>query len=135
MQVFGDRSSGNCYKVELMCSILKIDHNWVEIDVLAGETQKTIFRKLKPDGKIPLVTLHDGNSLAESNAILGFLAEGTPWMPSAGIARVKTYESLFLNNIATNPISLLRVLFSITKTCLPNVSQSISSIKLMEHTR
>ena len=135
MQVFGDRSSGNCYKVELMCSILKIDHDWVDIDVLAGETQKTIFRKLNPNGKIPLVTLHDGNTLAESNAILGFLAEGTPWMPAAGIARAKTYEWLFLNNIATNPISQLRVLSSITKTCLPNVSQSISSVKLMEHTR
>jgi glutathione S-transferase len=103
MQVFGDRSSGNYYKVELMCSILKIDHDWVDIDVLAGETQKTIFRKLNPNGKIPLVTLRDGNTLAESNAILGFLAEGTPWMPSAGIARAKTYEWLFFEQYSHEP--------------------------------
>ena len=95
MQVFGDRSSGNCYKVELICSILKIDHDWVDINVLAGDTQKTLFRKLNPTGKIPMLTLHDGNTLAESNAILGFLAEGTPWLPPSGIERAKTYEWLF----------------------------------------
>ena len=95
MQVFGDRSSGNCYKVELICSILKIDHDWVDINVLAGDTQKTLFRKLNPNGKIPMLTLHDGNTLAESNAILGFLAEGAPWLPPSGIERAKTYEWLF----------------------------------------
>ena len=65
LQVFGDRSFGNCYKIELFCSILKIDHDWLDIDVLAGDTHKAVFRKLNPNGKIPFVTLHDGNTLAE----------------------------------------------------------------------
>ena len=92
MQVVGDRSSGNCYKIELFCSILKIDYDWVDIDVLAGDTHKAVFRKLNPNGKIPFVTLHDGNTLAESNANLGFLAEGIPWLPPSGIKRAKTYD-------------------------------------------
>ena len=71
MQVFGDRSSGNCYKIELFCSILKIDQDWVDIDVLAGDTLKAVFRKLNPNGKIAFATLDDGNTLAESNAIFG----------------------------------------------------------------
>ena len=103
MQVFGDRSSGNCYKIELFCSILKIDHDWVDIDVLAGDTHKAVFRKLNPNGKIPFVTLHDGNTLAESNAILGFLAEGTPWLPPSGIKRAKTYEWLFFEQYSHEP--------------------------------
>jgi len=49
------------------------------------------------------VTLHDGNTLAESHAILGYLAEGTPWMPSAGIARAKTYEWLFFEQYSHEP--------------------------------
>lgn len=97
MQVFGNRSSVNCYKIELFCSILKIDHDWVDIDVLAGDTHKAFFRKLNPNGKIPFVTLHDGNTLAQSNAILGFLAEGTPWVAPSGIKCAKTYEWLFFD--------------------------------------
>lgn len=71
MQVSGDRLSGNCYKIELFCSILKIDQDWVDIDVLAGDTHKAVFRKLNPNGKIAFATLDDGNTLAESNAIFG----------------------------------------------------------------
>ena len=74
---------------------MKIDHDWVDIDVLVGDKHKAVFKKLNPNGKIPFVTLHDGNTLAESNAILGFLAEGTPWLPPSGIKRAKTYEWLF----------------------------------------
>ena len=53
--------------------------------------------------KIPFVTLHDGNTLAESNAILGFLAEGTPWLPPSGIKRAKTYEWLFFEQYSHEP--------------------------------
>lgn len=120
MQVAGDRLSGNCYKIELFCSILKIDHDWVDIDVLAGDTHKAVFRKLNPNGKIAFVTLHDGNTLAESNAILGFLTEGTPWLLPSEIKHAKTYEWLFSNNTATNPLSPLHGLFSIIKKFLPN---------------
>ena len=50
---------------------MKIDQDWVDIDVLAGDTHKAVFRKLNPNGKIAFVTLHDDNTLAESNAIFG----------------------------------------------------------------
>ena len=76
---------------------------------------KPSSKKLNPNGKIPFVTLNDGNTLAEANAILGFLAAGTPWLPTLGIKPAKTYEWFFSNNTVMNPLSPLRGLFSIIK--------------------
>ena len=135
MQVFGDRSSGNCYKIELFCSILKIDHDWVDIDVLAGDTHKAVFRKLNPNGKIPFVTLHDGNTLAESNVILGFLAEGTRGFLHQGSNAPKHMSGCFSNNTVTNPLSRWRGLFSIIKKCLPNAWRNIKNVMFMGRMR
>ena len=65
--------------------------------MLWQEIRLAIFRKLNPNGKIPFVTLHDGNTLAESNAILGF------WPATSGIKRAKTYEWLFFEQYSHEP--------------------------------
>lgn len=70
---------------------------------MAGDTHKAVFKKLNPNGKIPFVTLNDGNTLAEADAILGFLAAGTPWLPTLGIKRAKTYEWLFFEQYSHEP--------------------------------
>ena len=135
MQVFGDRSSGNCYKIELFCSILKIDHDWVDIDVLAGDTHKAVFRKLNPNGKIPFVTLQDGNTLAESNAILGFLAEGTPWLPPSRIKRAKTYEWLFFEQYSHEPFIAVARFIHYYQKCLQNAWRNIKNAMCMGRMR
>lgn len=74
MKVFGDIQSGNCYKIKLLTSLLEIEHEWIEVDILAGETQTESFLKMNPNGKIPLLESDDGTYISESNAILNYLA-------------------------------------------------------------
>lgn len=60
MKIYGDMQSGNCYKVKLLASILEIEHEWVDVDILARETQTELYLKKNPNGKIPLLELEDG---------------------------------------------------------------------------
>lgn len=57
MKIYGDTKSGNCYKVQLVCHLLNIDHQWIDVDILAGDTQSDEFLKKNPNGKIPLLEL------------------------------------------------------------------------------
>ena len=65
MKIYGDIQSGNCYKVKLVCALLDINHDWIEIDILAGDTKKPEFLEKNPNGKIPLLELADGRYLSE----------------------------------------------------------------------
>src|SRR4051794_20754238 len=79
--------SGNGYKVRLLLARLGIDYRLVEKDILKGETRAAEFLALNPNGKIPLLMLEDGTPLAESGAILVWLAEGTPFWPATRLER------------------------------------------------
>jgi len=70
VKIYGDIQSGNCYKIKLLTSLLDIKHEWIHVDILAGETRTKEFLSKNPNGKIPLVELNDGRCLSESNAIL-----------------------------------------------------------------
>lgn len=74
---YGDSISGNCYKLKLAAGQLGIPYDWREIDILAGDTRTREFLRLNPNGKVPIMVLPDGRVVAESNAILWFLAEGS----------------------------------------------------------
>ena len=84
IQLFGDSISGNCYKLQLACSQLGIEHDWHETDIMAGESRSETFLEMNPNGKVPLAKLPDGRCLAESNAILSYLADGSEL---AGVGR------------------------------------------------
>lgn len=77
MKIYADIQSGNCFKIKLLTSLLDIDHEWVEIDIMANETLTESFLCKNPNGKIPLLELDDGRCISESNAILNYLAAGT----------------------------------------------------------
>jgi glutathione S-transferase len=76
IEIYGDSISGNCYKLQLACAQLDVDYRWHEIDILAGESRTDKFLAMNPNGKVPLLKLPDGRCLAESNAILFYLANG-----------------------------------------------------------
>jgi len=79
--VYGDSLSGNCYKIKLLCALLDIDMNWVEVDILAGTTKTPEFLALNPNAKIPVLVTEDDKVLSESNAILYYLAKDTLFFP------------------------------------------------------
>lgn len=79
--VYGDVYSGNCYKVKLLMHLLDIEHEWIHVDIMQGESRTPEFLAMNPNGKVPVVRLPDGRYLAESNAILNYLSEGTKYLP------------------------------------------------------
>lgn len=82
MKVYGDKKSGNCYKIQLVCALLDIEYDWVDMDILQNDCQTDEFKTLNPNAKIPLLVLDDGRMLSESNAIINYLASDSELVPS-----------------------------------------------------
>ena len=87
-----DMQSGNCYKIKLLTSLLEIEHEWLHVDILAGETHSDEFKKMNPDTRIPVLVLNDGRTLTESNAILNFLADGSELLPLDQLLRAQVLQ-------------------------------------------
>jgi len=81
LRFFDFHESGNGYKVRLLLSHLGIPHERIETDILSGVTRTAEYLALNPNGRIPLLVFEDGRTLAESNAILFFLAQDTAYWP------------------------------------------------------
>lgn len=81
MKIYGFSSSGNCYKIKLLLTLLSKDFEWVEVNSLQGETRTPEFLEKNFNGKIPLLELENGNFLAESGAILFYLSKDTEFLP------------------------------------------------------
>lgn len=103
MKIYGDILSGNCYKIKLLCSLLGIEHEWIDIDIIAGDTSKTEFLQKNPNGKIPLLELEDGRCISESNAILNFLAAGSELLPSDTFKLAKVQQWQFFEQYSHEP--------------------------------
>jgi glutathione S-transferase len=103
MKIFGDRLSGNCYKINLIISILKIDHEWIDVDILNGDTKSKSFLEKNPNGKIPLLELTDGTFLSESNAILNYLANGSFLIPTTKFEYYKVQQWQFFEQYSHEP--------------------------------
>src|SRR5579859_3776486 len=80
IRLYNFQGSGNSYKVRLLLTQLQVPFERIDIDLLAGETGKPGFRARNPLGQTPFIELDDGGVLAESNAILWYLAEGTSFL-------------------------------------------------------
>ena len=81
MKIFGDTNSGNCLKVKWVCDRLRLPYRWIDIDTMKGETRTPEFLKLNSAGQVPTVELDDGRTLAQSNAIIRYLARGSDLIP------------------------------------------------------
>jgi glutathione S-transferase len=81
IRLYNSQDSGNSYKVRLLLTQLGVPFERIDIDLIGGETATPRFRARNPLGQTPFVELDDGRVLAESNAILWHLAEGTPFLP------------------------------------------------------
>jgi glutathione S-transferase len=101
--VYGDIQSGNCYKVKLLLCHLGLPHTWEHVDITKGESRTPEFLSRNPNGRVPVIRLPDGRYLAESNAILGYLADGTSYLPTERYRRAKVYEWLFFEQYSHEP--------------------------------
>src|ERR1700691_3432429 len=88
--------SGNGYKVRLLLTQLGVPFERIELDITKGETRTPEFLHKFPNGRIPAVELDDGKLLFESNAIISYFAEGTPFMPARSFStRASSSVALF----------------------------------------
>ncbi|HEX4181781.1 MAG TPA: glutathione S-transferase family protein [Caulobacteraceae bacterium] len=103
VKVYGDSISGNCLKVKWTLEYLGIPYRWIETDILKGESRTEHFLQLNPAGQVPMVILPDGRPLAQSNAIIAHLAEGSDLIPEDAYARAKMWEWLFWEQYSHEP--------------------------------
>ena len=82
MKIHGDSNSGNCLNVKWVCDTLALPYTWAEIDTMNGASRTAAFLQLNPWGQVPTVEFDDGRTLAQSNAIIRYLARGSGLVPS-----------------------------------------------------
>lgn len=103
MKVYGDMNSGNCLKVKWTADKLGLTYDWVETDVVKGESRSAAFLKRNPAGQVPVLELDDGRHLAQSNAIITYLAQGSALLPDDAFAAAKVNEWLFWEQYSHEP--------------------------------
>ena len=95
--------SGNGYKIRLLFALLNRPYRWVELDILSGATRMPEFLAKNPNGRIPTLQTEDGTYLAESNAILWYLAEGTAFIPAEPLGRAQVLQWMFFEQYSHEP--------------------------------
>jgi glutathione S-transferase len=95
--------SGNGYKIRLLLTQLGLPFERVDYDIDRGQTRTPEFLRLNPNGRIPVLDLGDGRILAESNAILTYLAEGTPYLPQDRFERALVLQWMFFEQYSHEP--------------------------------
>ncbi|MBZ9868933.1 glutathione S-transferase family protein [Mesorhizobium sp. CA15] len=96
--------SQNAWKVRVLLGLLGIAYDTRIISIFEGECRTETFLKLNPAGAVPVLGLDNGEAIAESNAILAYLAEGTPYLPSDRFAHAKVMQWLFFEQYHIEPV-------------------------------
>jgi len=114
--VHGTSASGNCHKVRMALDILGEAYEWREIDVVKGESRTAEFLRMNPNGQVPVLQIDATTFLAESNAILCYLGEGTRLVPSDRLARARMLQWMFFEQYTHEPtIAVARFLLAFLK--------------------
>ena len=100
--------SGNCYKPRLLMAKLGLAFSTIEVSSHTGDTRKAEFVAKNPNAMVPLLELDDGRRLAESNAILLYLAEGTRFLPADRYERGLAHQWLFFEQYSHEPYIAVR---------------------------
>ncbi|WP_397423250.1 glutathione S-transferase family protein [Phenylobacterium sp.] len=101
--MYGDRISGNCLKVAWIADFLGLAYDWIEVDIMKGESRTPDFLAMNPAGQVPVVVLDDGRALSQSNAIILHLAEGSALIPVDAYNRARMLEWMFWEQYSHEP--------------------------------
>jgi glutathione S-transferase len=103
MKIYGDKNSGNCLKVMWVCDHLSLPYAWIDIDIMKGESRTADFLALNPWGQVPTIVLDDGRALAQSSAIIRYLARDSVLIPRDAFAAGKMDEWLAWEQYSHEP--------------------------------
>jgi glutathione S-transferase len=101
--LYSMQRSGNCYKVRLALAHLGVRYRLVQVDILRGESRTPEFLAMNPDGHVPLLEVAPRRYLPESNAILWYVAGGTPLAPDDRIDRAEALQWMFFEQHSLEP--------------------------------
>jgi glutathione S-transferase len=102
-RVYGMSASGNCHKVRMVLEALELPYEWTEIDLVRGQTRTPEFLAMNPNGQVPVLEIEPGVHLPQSNAILCYLADGTPLVPDDRLQRARAMEWMFFEQYSHEP--------------------------------
>jgi glutathione S-transferase len=115
--LFNSQVSGNCYKARLLLAQLGRDYERRELDVVDRSNRAELLGELNPALRVPTLVLDDGRALAESNAILWYLADGTPYVPEDQFDRAKVLQWMFFEQYSHEPyIAVVRFWVAVAQT-------------------
>jgi glutathione S-transferase len=103
MLLYTNALSGNCYKVRLLLAHLGLEYQRRELDVFDRSDRPEVLGDLNPALRVPTLVLEDGRALAESGAILWYLAEGSEYLPSDGFERAQVLQWMFFEQYDLEP--------------------------------
>jgi glutathione S-transferase len=103
LTVYGFSPSGNCHKLRMLLGHLGRDYQWIETDSAHGATRTPEYLAKNPNGRVPMIETDDGRSMVESNAILCWLAEGTPYFGGDAWQRAQTLSWMFFEQYSHEP--------------------------------
>ena len=103
LTIYGDLGSGNCLKVKWTADFLGLPYTWVPVDIMKGGARTVEFAAMNPALQTPTVAFGDGRFLAQSNAIIRYLARGTALLPDDAWAQAKIDEWLFWEQYSHEP--------------------------------
>jgi glutathione S-transferase len=103
MLLYNSQVSGNCYKVRLLLAQLGLDYERREVSVIDRSNRADLLGDLNPSLRVPTLVLDDGRPLAESDAILCYFAEGTPYLPEDRYERAQVLQWLFFEQYSHEP--------------------------------
>jgi len=103
IRIYGDGNSGNCLKVKWVCDALALPTTWIDVDTTTGGSRTVEFLKLNPWGQVPTVEFDDGRTLAQSNAIIRYLARGSDLIPADPFAAAQMDAWLFWEQYSHEP--------------------------------
>src|SRR5204863_8235188 len=102
-KLYSMQRSGNSDKVRLALALLNAPYRAIEIDILRGESRTPDFLAKNPSGQVPLLEVAEGRYLAESNAILWYVAGGTSLAPESRIERAEALQWMFFEQHSLEP--------------------------------
>jgi glutathione S-transferase len=103
LTIYGDSTSGNCLKVKWTAERLAIPYTWIDVNIMNGESRTPDFLAMNPAGQVPTAVLDSGRALAQSNAIICHLAEGSPLIPADAYQRARMLEWMFWEQYSHEP--------------------------------
>jgi glutathione S-transferase len=103
VRLYNSQLSGNCYKVRLLLALLGIPYERVEVDVIDRSNRRELLGGKNPALRVPTLELDGGEHLAESNAILWYLADGTVYIPADPLERARVLQWMFFEQYEVEP--------------------------------